>query len=68
MSNPHRVAVLKVSPTGYHAICAADDCTWQCVSTTYTDAAVRGITHQVAHRGDHEIRRRVDWQEPMEDL
>lgn len=66
MTNPHRVAVLQIG-TSYHAICAADDCDWQHVSRSYSDAAVRGITHRVAHERDREIRRRVDWQEPMED-
>ena len=72
MSNPHKVRILQhsPSPTGeglFTARCVADGCdrTWDPQPLTSLYPSV--VDHQLARAHDREIRRRVDWTEPMED-
>ncbi len=63
--NPHRVSIYQTTLGSYRAECAG--CEWVHQSPTHGDAKVRGVTHQMAHASDHDIWRRTDWTEPMED-
>lgn len=68
MGNPHRVKMMQqASHLGglFYARCAGCDREWS--PQMLTDLYPKAVQHQLDHANDHDIYRRTDWQEPVED-